>query len=445
MEYNRLSEDLIGKAGNRTALVGVIGLGYVGLPLCKAFVDGGARVLGFDVDPWKVHELAEERSYIGHIPDEAVARMTAAGRFEATGDFDRLTEPDAVLIAVPTPLDKMKQPDLSYVESSCKAVSLRLRKGQLVVLESTTYPGTTAEVVVPILEKNSSLNARTDFFVAYSPEREDPGRRNMSTKTIPKVVGGFTPEALKAAEAVYRMAVDQTVPVSTCEAAEASKILENTYRAVNIAMVNELKMLFDRMGIDLWEVIGAARTKPFGFTPFYPGPGLGGHCIPIDPFYLSWKARQYEQPTRFIELAGEINRGMPAWVVHKVMDALNQDGKALQGARILLIGLAYKPDIDDDRESPSYKLLELLEHKGARVDYHDPHVPVIRPTREYPGFAGRTSVLLTPESVSSYDCVLVSTDHKAVDYDLLAARAGLIVDSRSVPSLRGGSARYVKA
>jgi UDP-N-acetyl-D-glucosamine dehydrogenase len=445
MEYKRLSKNLIEKAGNGTALIGVIGLGYVGLPLCKAFADGGVRVLGFDLDPYKVRKLAEGKSYIGHIADDVVTSMAATDRFEATGDFDRLTEPDAILIAVPTPLDKMRQPDLSYVESSCEAVSHRLRKGQLVVLESTTYPGTTSEIVVPILEKGSALNAREDFFVAYSPEREDPGRQSTSTKTIPKVVGGYTPEALDAAEAIYRIAVDQTVPVSTCEAAEACKILENTYRAVNIAMVNELKMLFDRMGIDLWEVIGAAKTKPFGFTAFYPGPGLGGHCIPIDPFYLSWKARQYEQPTRFIELAGEINCGMPTWVVHKVMDALNRDGKALRGAKILLIGLAYKPDVDDDRESPSYKLLELLEHKGALVNYHDPHVPVIRPTREYPQFAGRTSTRITPEAVSSYDCVLVSTDHKAVDYDLLAAHARLIVDSRSVPALNGKCNRYVKA
>lgn len=445
MEYLEMSQNLAEKAGNGTALIGVIGLGYVGLPLCKAFADGGARVLGFDVDPYKIRKLSEKKSYIGHIPDEVVACMAETGRFEATDDFDRLAEPDAILIAVPTPLDKMRQPDLSYVEKSCEEISTRLRKGQLVVLESTTYPGTTTEIMVPILEKGSGLSAEKDFFVAYSPEREDPGRQGASTKTIPKVVGGYTREALEAAEAVYRIAVDSTVPVSTCEAAEACKILENTYRAVNIAMVNELKMLFDRMGIDLWEVIDAARTKPFGFTPFYPGPGLGGHCIPIDPFYLSWKARQYEQPTRFIELAGEINCGMPIWVVHKVMDSLNQDGKALRGAKILLIGLAYKPDVDDCRESPSYKLLELLEHRGAFVDYHDPHVPVIKPTREYPHFAGRTSIPLSPETVSSYDCVLVSTDHKSVDYDLLAAHARLIVDSRSVDRLKGGRARYVKA
>jgi UDP-N-acetyl-D-glucosamine dehydrogenase len=410
--------------------IGVIGLGYVGLPLCREFVRGGAHVLGFDVDAAKVDALNAGRSYIEHIPAAAVADMRATGRFEATGAFDRLAEPDAVLIAVPTPLDAMRQPDLRFVEGSCREIGARLRPGQLVVLESTTYPGTTREVMLPILEDRSGLRAGIDFFLAYSPEREDPGRTDYSTKTIPKVVGGINQASLDKALAVYRIAIDTPVPVSSCEAAEASKILENTYRCVNIALVNELKKLFDKMGIDVWEVIRAAATKPFGFTPFYPGPGLGGHCIPIDPFYLSWKARQYDEPTRFIELAGEVNTSMPEWVVGKVMLALNARRKALNGARILLLGIAYKPDVDDDRESPSYKLMTLLEARGAKVDYHDPHVPVIRPSREYPGFAGRRCVPLTAGSLAQYDCVLVSTRHSAVDYALVVKHAALVVDTR---------------
>jgi UDP-N-acetyl-D-glucosamine dehydrogenase len=410
--------------------IGVIGLGYVGLPLCREFVRGGADVLGFDVDAAKIDALNAGRSYIEHIPADTVAGMRATGRFEATGDFDRLAEPDAVLIAVPTPLDAMRQPDLRFVEGSCRAIAPRLRPGQLVVLESTTYPGTTREVMLPLLEAGSGLRAGTDFFLAYSPEREDPGRTDYSTKTIPKVVGGLNQASLDKAVAVYRIAVDTPVPVSSCEAAEASKILENTYRCVNIALVNELKKLFDKMGIDVWEVIRAAATKPFGFTPFYPGPGLGGHCIPIDPFYLSWKARQYDEPTRFIELAGEVNSSMPEWVADKVMLALNDRGKALNGAKILLLGIAYKPDVDDDRESPSYKLMALLEARGAMIDYHDPHVPVIRPSREYPQFAGRTNVPLTADTPARYDCVLVSTHHSAVDYALVARSANLVVDTR---------------
>lgn len=412
-------------------LIGIIGLGYVGLPLCREFVRGGARVLGFDIDPSKVDALTAGRSYIEHIPASTVQGMLDTGRFGATTDLDRLSEPDAVVIAVPTPLDKMRQPDLRFVEGSCRAIAARLRRGQLVVLESTTYPGTTREVMLPILEEGSGLKAGEDFFLAYSPEREDPGRTDYSTKTIPKVVGGLNPASLEAAIQIYRIAIDEPVPVSSCEIAEASKILENTYRCVNIALVNELKMLFDKMGIDVWEVIQAASTKPFGYTPFYPGPGLGGHCIPIDPFYLSWKAKQYEQPTRFIELAGEVNASMPDWVVGKVMLALNQRHKPINGSRILLLGIAYKPNVDDDRESPSYKLMELMERRGATVDYHDPHVSVIRPSREYPHFAGRTCQPLTPESLASYDCVVISTNHGAVDYEMVARHADLVVDTRN--------------
>lgn len=413
-------------------LIGVLGLGYVGLPLCREFVRGGADVLGIDVDPSKIEALSAGRTYIEHIPDQTITAMVESGRFSSTTDLSRLSEPEAILIAVPTPLSKMREPDLSYVEKSCESIAKVLRKGQLVVLESTTYPGTTREVMQPILEKGSGLVAGQDFFLAYSPEREDPGRKDFSTKTIPKVVGGLDQPSRERAVEVYRIAIDTVVPVSSCEAAEACKILENTYRSVNIALVNELKMLFDRMGIDVWEVIEAAKTKPFGFTAFYPGPGLGGHCIPIDPFYLTWKAREFEQPTRFIELAGEINTAMPEWVISKVMHALNDHRKAMKGSRILILGMAYKPDVDDDRESPSYKLMELLVKRGASVDYHDPHVPLIGHKREYPQYTGKQSIELTAEKLSSYDCVLVATHHKAVDYELVASAAKLVVDTRNV-------------
>jgi len=424
-------------------LIGVLGLGYVGLPLCREFIRGGAEVIGFDVDPSKIEALAAGRTYIEHIPDETIADMAASGRFSVTTDLSRLSEPDAVLIAVPTPLNKMREPDLSYVEKSCESIARVLRKGQLVVLESTTYPGTTREVMLPILEQGSGLTAGKDFLLAYSPEREDPGRKDFSTKTIPKVVGGIDQASLDKALEVYGIAIDTVVPVSSCDAAEACKILENTYRSVNIALVNELKMLFDRMGIDVWEVIEAAKTKPFGFTAFYPGPGLGGHCIPIDPFYLTWKAREFEQSTRFIELAGEINTAMPEWVVGKVMHALNDHGKAMKGSRVLLLGMAYKPDVDDDRESPSYKLMDLLAARGAEVDYHDPHVPVIGHKREYPQYTGKKSVEINAENVAAYDCVLVATHHKAVDYGLVSSAAKLVVDTRNVIPAAAG--QVVKA
>lgn len=413
-------------------LIGVLGLGYVGLPLCREFVRGGAEVLGIDVDPEKIRLLDAGKTYIEHIPDETIVEMNAAGRFSVTCDLSRLSEPDAILIAVPTPLNKMREPDLSYVEKSCESIAKYLRKGQLVVLESTTYPGTTREIMLPILEQGSGLTAGADFMLAYSPEREDPGRKDFSTKTIPKVVGGLDQKSLDKAVEVYEIAIDMVVPVTSCDAAEACKILENTYRCVNIALVNELKMLFDRMGIDVWEVIEAAKTKPFGFTAFYPGPGLGGHCIPIDPFYLTWKAREFEQPTRFIELAGEINTGMPEWVINKVMHALNDHAKALKGSKILLLGMAYKPNVDDDRESPSYKLMDLLVQRGAEVDYHDPHVPVIGHKREYPQYTGKLSVELNAETIAGYDCILVATHHDAVDYKRIAEHAQLVVDSRNV-------------
>jgi len=438
--------DLLQKIEQKKALIGVVGLGYVGLPLCREFARQSCRTLGFDTDPQKIDTLQSGKTYIEHIPDEEIREISAKGFFQATSDFSRLDEPDVILIAVPTPLDKMLEPDLKFVVGSCREIASRLREGQLVVLESTTYPGTTREVVLPILEEGSGLRAGKDFFLAYSPEREDPGRKDYSTRTIPKVVGGSDEASLEVAVAAYRLAVDNPVPVSSCEAAEASKILENTYRSVNIALVNELKTLFDKMGIDIWEVIRAAATKPFGFKAFYPGPGLGGHCIPIDPFYLSWKAREFEVPTRFIELAGEINRAMPEWVISKVSDALNSDGKPVKGSRILVLGLAYKPDVDDDRESPTYKLMDLLLKKGASVDYHDPHIPEIPLTRQYRRYAGIKSVALDPGNIGAYDCVLISTDHSSIDYESLVKDARLVVDTRNatggIPDFEG---KIVKA
>jgi UDP-N-acetyl-D-glucosamine dehydrogenase len=358
-------------AHSHKGLIGVVGLGYVGLPLVREFVRGGVKVLGFDVDQKKVRSLLAGRSYIKHIPSKIIKEMVSSGRFDATDNFGRLKQPDCILICVPTPLTKMREPDMTYVKATARSIAKTLRKGQLVVLESTTYPGTTRQVVLPILE-TSGLKVGKDFYLAFSPEREDPGRKNYTTRTIPKVVGGYDKNSLAAARACYEIAIDTVVPVSSCDAAEACKILENTYRCINIALVNELKILFDRMGIDIWEVIAAAATKPFGFTPFYPGPGLGGHCIPIDPFYLSWKARQYGMTTRFIELAGEINVAMPRYVINKLMHSLNDRGKALKGSKVLVLGLTYKKDIDDVRESPSLELIELLHEKGARVDYNDP-------------------------------------------------------------------------
>jgi UDP-N-acetyl-D-glucosamine dehydrogenase len=423
-----MSSQLVERIQRKKALVGVIGLGYVGLPLVREFTRGGMRVLGFDIDEGKVKALKAGRSYIEHIPSSTVREMVKGGRFEATSDFDRLKEADCILICVPTPLTKQREPDMSYIEKTSDAIAKRLRKGQLVVLESTTYPGTTREVVLPILER-TGLKVGKDFFLAFSPEREDPGRKDYSTRTIPKVVGGFDEPSLAAAVATYRMAIENVVPVSSCEAAEACKILENTYRCVNIALVNELKLLFDRMGIDVWEVIHAASTKPFGFTPFYPGPGLGGHCIPIDPFYLSWKAREYGMSTKFIELAGEVNVGMPRWVINKCMEALNEQGKSLRGSKVLVLGLAYKKDIDDVRESPSLELIELLKEHGAKVDYNDPHVPRTHRMREYD--LKMTSVPLTAANLARYDLVLISTDHSSYDYQSIVDGSRLVIDTRN--------------
>ncbi|MEX0937549.1 MAG: nucleotide sugar dehydrogenase [Pirellulales bacterium] len=411
------------------ALVGVIGLGYVGLPLIQAFVRAGYRTMGFDVDARKIERLQAGKSYIGHIPSEWIAECVGSGKFEPTADMNRLGEPDVLLICVPTPLSDSRDPDLSYVESTAREISTRLRQGQLVVLESTTYPGTTRDVVCPILE-SSGLSAGRDFFLAYSPEREDPGNPNFSASKIPKVVGGYDEASLRIAEALYSRAVVQVVPVSSCEVAEACKIVENTYRSVNIAMVNELKMLFARIGIDVWEVIDAAKTKPFGFQAFYPGPGLGGHCIPIDPFYLSWVARKHGMPTRFIELAGEINTSMPRYVIDRVMEALNDAGKPLRGSKIAILGVAYKKDVDDPRESPSFELMNLLRAGGAELTYNDPHIPSL-PRMRHHDVPDLASQPLTESYLAEQDCVLIATDHSAYDYDFIVRHSPLVVDTRN--------------
>ncbi|MDQ5852888.1 MAG: nucleotide sugar dehydrogenase [Chloroflexota bacterium] len=430
----------------KDAVVGVIGLGYVGLPLALTAAHAGYRVLGFDINPSHVDDVNAGQSYIKHISPEVVANAVASGRFEATTDFDRLNELDAILICVPTPLSRHRDPDLSFVVDTTRAIAKRLRRGQLIVLESTTYPGTTDEVVRPILEE-TGLKSGVDFFVAFSPEREDPGNPDFGTSTIPKVVGGDGPDALALANALYSQLVVRTVPVSSTATAEAVKLTENIFRAVNIALVNELKVVYEAMGVDVWEVIDAAKTKPFGFMPFYPGPGLGGHCIPIDPFYLTWKAREFDISTRFIELAGEINTRMPYRVVNRLAEALDRRlGRGLAAARILILGLAYKKNVDDIRESPSFKLIEIMEARGAHVDYFDPYVPVIPVTREHAPLAGRTSVPLTRETIASYDAVLISTDHDAVDYRVVAENAKITVDTRNACARAGvRSDRIVKA
>lgn len=429
-----------------SSTIGIIGLGYVGLPLSLQFARTGSVVLGFDIDAAKISALNTGESYILHIPAEAVRAQRDAGRFASTTDFSRVRECEAVIICVPTPLAKHRDPDLTYVLNTGRAIAPHLQRGQLVVLESTTYPGTTDTELREVLEAGSGLKAGADFHLAFSPEREDPGNPQSDVAVIPKIVGGLTLECQKHALEVYGRAIKTLVPVESCRVAEAVKLTENIFRAVNIAMVNELKVVYDAMGIDIWDVIDAAKTKPFGFMPFYPGPGLGGHCIPIDPFYLTWKARQYGQETRFIELAGEVNTAMPAYVIKRSGEALASVKKTLRGSRVLMIGIAYKGNVDDDRESPAYVLWEMLEKEGAQVDYHDPHVPVIRPSREHAHFAGRKSVALSAETLPGYDLVLVATNHKAVDADLLAAHARLVVDSRNVLSSRmKGQPHYFKA
>ncbi len=435
--------DLEKKIKDRKAVVGILGLGYVGLPLAREFASAGLKVLGFDIDRKKVDKLNSGRSIIKHIGHKQVKEMVTSKRFSATTTMSRMKNADAILICVPTPLTKNREPDMQYVEKSCRTIGRYLQKGQLVVLESTTWPGTTRELMKPILEE-SGLKAGRDFYLAYSPEREDPGNKNFSTRTIPKVIGGLTPRCLAAANALYQTAIVTTVPVSTVEAAEAAKIIENVYRCINIAMVNELKMVFDRMGIDIWEVIEAAATKPFGFNAFYPGPGLGGHCIPIDPFYLTWKARQYGIPTQFIELAGQINTDMPHYVIMRTMDALNERKKSLKDSRVLVLGLAYKKDIDDLRESPSIELIELLKAKGAKVDYNDPYISKTHRQREHD--LRMKSRPLDAKMLASYDVVLISTDHSDYDYDWIVKNSQLIVDTRNATaSVKGNRAKIVKA
>jgi UDP-N-acetyl-D-glucosamine dehydrogenase len=436
-------EKLADRIRDRAATVGIIGLGYVGLPLARAFAGAGVKVLGFDVDGTKIARLNSGKSYIRQIPDGAIAQMLDQ-RFEATDRFERLSEPDAILICVPTPLTEAREPDLTYVVKSVEAIAARLRPGQLVVLESTTYPSTTRQVALPILER-TGLAAGKDFHLAFSPEREDPGNQTHSLGSIPKVVGGLDPASADLACALYGTIVPKVVRVSSPEVAEACKILENTYRAINIALVNELKVLYDRMGIDVWEVIEAAKTKPFGFQAFYPGPGLGGHCIPIDPFYLTWVARQYGFTTRFIELAGEVNTSMPAYVVSRLADALNERGKPVKGSKVAILGMAYKKDVDDPRESPGFELMDLLLKKGALVTYNDPHIPSLPPMRHYPHLK-MTSQELSSQYLAAQDCVLIATDHTAYDYASIVKNAQLVLDTRNATAgVTQGREKIVKA
>jgi UDP-N-acetyl-D-glucosamine dehydrogenase len=428
--------ELASKIESTRAVVGVIGLGYVGLPLLAAFHRAGFPVIGFDVDRAKIDDLHAGRSYLKHLGQQLIEGFAGSDRFDATSDFARLGECDAILSCVPTPLGSHLEPDLSYVQRTSDDIAKTLRPGQLIVLESTTYPRTTREIMLPRFEARG-MTCGKDFFLAYSPEREDPGRKDFNTQTIPKLVGGIDPVSGELAVALYRKAVKQVIPVSSAEVAEAAKLLENIYRAVNIALVNEMKMVLDAMGIDVWEVIEAAKTKPFGFQAFYPGPGLGGHCIPIDPFYLTWKAREVNLPTRFIELAGEINVQMPEWVVRKVVLALNDRGKAVKGSKVLVLGLAYKPDVDDVRESPSFELIEHLEQLGASVDYHDPLVPRTHKMRHHD--LQMQSIELTPAALRGYDCVLISTNHSGYDWPMIAQNAALIVDTRNAMAGVGGS------
>ncbi len=420
--------------------VGLIGCGYVGLPLALRFLETGHPVIGFDTDPVKVEMLNAGKTYIQHIPAERIERFVSAKQFSATTDFARLREVDAVLICVPTPLDERREPDLSYVEKTAHSISPNLRRGQLIILESTTYPGTTEELVLPILEHSGQKcpiahgpeaeNSATDFYLAFSPEREDPGNKQYGLAQIPKVVGGVNPPSRRAAVALYSQIVARVIPVSSTRAAEMCKLLENIFRCVNIALVNELKMLSLRMGVDIWEVIESAATKPFGFMPFYPGPGLGGHCIPVDPYYLSWKAREYDFATRFIELAGEINTEMPYHVVRAIGEALNKRERSLKGSTVLVLGVAYKKDVDDLRESPTLKIMQLLGQGGARVDYNDPYFPRLHKMRHY-DYSQMKSVDLTPQTLGSYDCVVIATDHSSYDYQSIVDYAKLVVDTRN--------------
>lgn len=429
--------ELLKKIEGNSAVIGVVGLGYVGLPLALEYALKGFKVIGFDVDEAKIPFIKKGESYIKHIKSEKVKASVESGNLEATTDFSKLPEVDAIIICVPTPLNKYREPDMKYIVNTADVISKYLRKGQIVTLESTTYPGTTDELLKPKFEKapitqgisDKEFVVGEDFYLAFSPEREDPNNPDFSTSTIPKVVGGVTKECVEIACAMYDKVIVQTVPVSSTAAAEATKLLENIFRSINIALVNELKMVFDKMGIDIWEVIKAASTKPFGFKAFYPGPGLGGHCIPIDPFYLTWKAREFEMNTKFIELAGEINTYQPYYVVNRTMEVLNEHKKSLNGSKVLILGAAYKKDIDDMRESPTLKLIEILREKGAEVDYNDPHIPSLPKTRKYQ--YDMQSVDLTKENLAKFDLLLLSTDHTDYDYDFIAENSHIIVDTRN--------------
>lgn len=439
-----MSQALAEAIRNKSAVVGIIGLGYVGLPLMSAFVKAGFRTMGFDIDQKKVDMLKAGQSYIKHIDAQFIASLIKEGKFEPTSDFARLKEADCLIIAVPTPLNDTRDPDLSYVEGSTESIAKTLRPGQLVILESTTYPTTTRDVCQPILDK-TGLKLGTDYFLAFSPEREDPGNPKFSAAIIPKVVGGIDKVSGDLAESLYSAAIVQVIRVSNAEVAEACKILENTYRAVNIALVNELKMLYDRMGIDVWEVIDAAKTKPFGYQAFYPGPGLGGHCIPIDPFYLTWLARRYGLTTRFIELAGEVNQRMPEYVITRLMEFLNDQGKALKGSKVCLLGAAYKKDVDDPRESPSFVLMEHLLARGAELTYNDPHVPKL-PKMRHHNLPAMDSQQLTPEFLAAQDVVLIATDHSAYDYDFIVKHSQFVLDTRNATkNVKDGREKIRKA
>lgn len=420
---------LIEKIKSKTAHVGVIGLGYVGLPLLLEFGKAGFPLTGLDIDPEKIKQLAAGKSYIKHIPSNQVAGLISRGQFNLTSDFSEVKGLDCILLCVPTPLTRYRDPDMTYILSTAKSISPYLTAGQLVVLESTTYPGTTLEILIPELESQNALNAGKEFFVAYSPEREDPNNKQFTTATIPKVVGADSKLELDAAIALYDAVVEKTVPVSSLKVAEAAKLMENIFRSVNIALVNEMKVILDKMGIDVWEVIEAASTKPFGYMPFYPGPGLGGHCIPIDPFYLTWKAKEFEVATRFIELAGEVNISMPDYVFQKIVRCLNKAGKSISQSKILILGLAYKKDVDDARESPSYKIMDLLVEAGASVDFNDPYIPVVGPKRDYPQYIGKKGVSL--DCIGDYDLTVILTDHSAYDFERIVEESTIVVDTRN--------------
>ncbi|MDX9753752.1 MAG: nucleotide sugar dehydrogenase [bacterium] len=425
---SNIKTELLAKIAKREAVVGVIGLGYVGLPIILETTKSGFKTIGFDIDPKKVDKLQKGQSYIHHIPSEKIMALRESGRFEATVDYSRLDEVDAIIICVPTPLNRFREPDLGAVDATAEQIAKYLRKGHLIIFESTTYPGTTEERIRPLMDAKG-FTVGEDYFLSYSPEREDPGRKDYNTRTIPKVFGGTTPACLEVGVALYHCFFDQVVTVSSTQVAEMTKLLENIYRSVNIALVNELKMLCDRMGMDVWEVIEAASSKPFGFHPFFPGPGLGGHCIPIDPFYLTWKAREYEFATRFIELAGEINTGMPRYVTLKVVEALARHGLSPKGAKILVLGVAYKKDVDDVRESPALKVVEQLREWDMVVSYHDPYIPDYPKSRH--GDMGLSSIPLTEGTIQQHDLVMVLTDHSCIDYQWVVNQAKIVVDTRN--------------